>query len=54
MHAGYTHFLKDIKLRIRTAQYDALKLVNKELILLYWDIGGKIVDNQKNMDGGKR
>jgi len=50
---GYNHFLKDIKQRIRTAQYEALKSVNKELILLYWDIGGKIVDNQKKHRWGK-
>jgi len=49
----YNHFLKDIKQRIRTAQYEALKSVNKELILLYWDIGSKIVENQKNNGWGK-
>lgn len=38
----YQSFLKDIKERILKAQYDALKAVNKELILLYWDIGKKL------------
>jgi len=51
--AGYNHFLKDIKQRIQAARYEALKSVNKELILLYWDIGGKIVDNQKKHRWGK-
>ncbi|MCL1969834.1 MAG: PDDEXK nuclease domain-containing protein [Bacteroidetes bacterium] len=51
--AEYNHFLKDIKQRIRTAQYEALKSVNKEMILLYWDIGGKIVANQKKHGWGK-
>jgi len=51
--SGYNTFLKDIKHRIRTAQYEALKAVNKEMILLYWDIGGKIVDNQKKHGWGK-
>jgi predicted nuclease of restriction endonuclease-like (RecB) superfamily len=50
---GYGSFLKEIKQRIRTAQYEALKAVNKELILLYWDIGSKIVDNQKKHGWGK-
>jgi len=50
---GYNHFLKEIKRRIRTAQYVALKAVNKEMILLYWDIGGTIVDNQKKHGWGK-
>jgi hypothetical protein len=51
--SGYNHFLKEIKQRIRTAQYEALKSVNKELILLYWDIGGKIVENQKKHGWGE-
>ena len=50
---GYKSFLTDIKQRIRTVQYEALKSVNKELILLYWDIGSKIVDNQKRHGWGK-
>jgi hypothetical protein len=49
----YNHFLKDIKQRILNAQYEALKSVNIELILLYWDIGSKIVDNQKKHGWGK-
>jgi predicted nuclease of restriction endonuclease-like (RecB) superfamily len=53
IYTGYNHFLKDIKQRIRTAQYEALKSVNKELILLYWDIGNKILDNQKKHGWGK-
>jgi predicted nuclease of restriction endonuclease-like (RecB) superfamily len=51
--SGYNNFLKEIKQRIRIAQYEALKAVNKELILLYWDIGSKIVDNQKKHGWGK-
>ena len=43
---GYLDFLLDIKNRIREAQYSALKTVNKELIKLYWDIGGEIVEKQ--------
>jgi len=51
--AGYSTFFKDIKQRIKTAQYEALKLVNKEMILLYWDIGSKIVCSQKKHGWGK-
>jgi len=43
----YTVLLSDIKQRIRTAQYEALKTVNKELISLYWDIGRMIVERQE-------
>lgn len=49
----YLTLLKDLKNRIRKAQYDALKVVNKEMINLYWDIGKKIVDQQKENGWGK-
>jgi predicted nuclease of restriction endonuclease-like (RecB) superfamily len=42
----YAAQLTDIKERIRSAQYAALKAVNKELIGLYWDIGRMIVERQ--------
>ena len=49
----YLSFLKEVKDRIRSAQYEALKKVNKELIGLYWDIGKMIVDQQKKHGWGK-
>ena len=49
----YTVLLSDIKQRIRTAQYEALKTVNKELISLYWDIGRMIVERQEGRTWGK-
>jgi hypothetical protein len=36
----------EVKERIRSAQYEALKAVNKELVGLYWDIGRMIVERQ--------
>ncbi|MEW5813928.1 MAG: PDDEXK nuclease domain-containing protein [Spirochaetota bacterium] len=51
--AGYPKLLKDIKERIRSAQYTALKAVNKELIALYWDIGRVIIERQKDEAWGK-
>lgn len=50
---NYSEFFKEIKQRIRSAQYEALKTVNKELIQLYWDIGKKIVDSQEKHGWGK-
>jgi predicted nuclease of restriction endonuclease-like (RecB) superfamily len=50
---NYADFLGEIKERIRHAQYDALKAVNKELIALYWDIGKMIVERQKQYGWGK-
>ncbi len=49
----YKNFFIEIKERIRQAQYDALKIVNKQLILLYWDIGKLIVDKQETLGWGK-
>jgi predicted nuclease of restriction endonuclease-like (RecB) superfamily len=50
---NYSEFLREIKSRIRQAQYDALRAVNRELIALYWDIGKMIVQRQKQYGWGK-
>lgn len=49
----YPRLLAEIKERIRSAQYDALKAINKELVGLYWDIGRMIVERQENAGWGK-
>ena len=49
----YRIFLTDLKNRIRKAQYEALKTVNKKLINLYWDIGKMIADRQEKLKWGK-
>jgi len=49
----YTALLKEVKERVRAAQYAALRAVNKELIGLYWDIGGMIVGQQEGRSWGK-
>ena len=51
--AEYKNFFIEIKERIRQAQYDALKSVNKQLIELYWDIGKMIVEKQESLGWGK-
>jgi predicted nuclease of restriction endonuclease-like (RecB) superfamily len=43
-----------VKERVRAAQIKAAISANRELILLYWDIGRAIVDAQKNKGYGKR
>lgn len=50
---GYSNLLGEIKERIRSAQYAALRAVNKELIELYWDIGRMIVERQKTERWGR-
>ncbi len=50
---SYGVLLTEIKARVRSAQYSALKAVNKELIGLYWDIGRIIEERQKGGTWGK-
>ncbi|KAF3885819.1 MULTISPECIES: PDDEXK nuclease domain-containing protein [Nostocales] len=49
----YKNLLIEVKQRIRSAQYEALKAVNKELIALYWDIGKMIITRQQGASWGK-
>jgi predicted nuclease of restriction endonuclease-like (RecB) superfamily len=49
----YAALLGAVKQRIRSAQYEALKAVNKELIALYGDIGRMIVERQQGDTWGK-
>lgn len=49
----YPLLLTEIKERIRSAQYEALKAVNKELVGLYWDIGRMIIERQNEAGWGK-
>jgi predicted nuclease of restriction endonuclease-like (RecB) superfamily len=53
LHDDYAALLAEVKERIRSAQYEALKAVNKELVTLYWDIGKLIVERQDREGWGK-
>lgn len=48
----YVRLLSEVKDRIRSAQYEALKAVNKELVGMYWDIGRMIVERQTDARHG--
>ena len=50
--AEYLSFKEEITKRIRSAQYEALKAVNKEMITLYWEIGRRITEQQKALGWG--
>lgn len=50
--ADYAEFLSGLKHRIRDAHITATRAVNRELILLYWDIGRAIVEKQQSADWG--
>lgn len=49
---GYSEFLKDLKSRILQAQRRAILSVNRELVLLYWDIGRDILKRQSELGWG--
>lgn len=49
----YLDFKNEITKRIRSAQYEALKAVNKEMIALYWEIGRRITEQQKALGWGR-
>lgn len=49
---GYPVFLADLKTRIQQARLTAGRAVNRELILLYWDIGHAIVERQRTAGWG--
>ncbi len=52
-NAAYQQFVAEVKERIRQAQYQALKAVNKEQIRLYWELGRLIVERQQAHGWGK-
>ena len=51
--SDYIKVLNEIKTRVRAAQYEALKAVNRQQIDLYWDIGRIIVKQQQGKRWGK-
>ena len=51
---GYAEFLADLKERIRTARLKAALSANKELIILYWEIGRSILKRQRDEGWGSK
>lgn len=49
---GYSHFLKDLKTRIKAAQVRAVLSVNHEMTGVYWYVGKSIVYRQQNSGWG--
>lgn len=52
--AGYPELLENLKNRIRSAQVKAVVAVNRELLLLYWDIGRAILERQRQEGWGAK
>jgi predicted nuclease of restriction endonuclease-like (RecB) superfamily len=51
---GYADLLADLKQRIRTAQIKASVAVNREMLLLYWDLGHSILKRQDAQGWGAK
>lgn len=50
----YTEFLESLKKRVATARYQATRMVNRELILLYHHLGTEILKRQKENGWGTK
>lgn len=49
----YRQFIEDLKERVTSARISAARAANRELILLYWDIGEAIVEKQRVLKWGE-
>ncbi|MEF8716212.1 MAG: PDDEXK nuclease domain-containing protein [Candidatus Accumulibacter necessarius] len=52
--SGYADWLAELKTRIHTAQQRAALAVNRELVLLYWQIGHDILERQAKQGWGAK
>ncbi len=49
----YRRFIENLKTRVISARISAARAVNRDLILLYWDIGRGIVEKQRLLGWGE-
>jgi len=49
----YRQFIEDLKARVTAARISAARSVNRDLILLYWDIGRGILERQRTLGWGE-
>lgn len=52
--SGYSKFITSLKAKIRSAQLKASVSVNREMLLLYWEIGKDIVERQEKCGWGTK
>lgn len=53
LSTDYRQFVTELKSRIASARLSAARHVNRELVMLYWDIGQGIVEKQKELSWGE-
>src|SRR5690554_5667752 len=51
-HKDYQSLFASVKAKIQNSQMKAALAVNSELLLLYWDLGEMILDQQKSAAWG--
>ena len=51
--SGYAELLAEIKTQVQTSQITAVRVVNRQLTELYWEIGKSIVQRQEAEGWGK-
>lgn len=54
MSAGYAPWLADLKLRIGQERLQVVLASNTAMVLLYWDIGSRILKKQSDQGWGSR
>lgn len=52
-HLNYPEWFADWKKRIQSAQIKAALHVNREMLLLYWELGRDIAEKQQNASWGE-
>jgi predicted nuclease of restriction endonuclease-like (RecB) superfamily len=52
--AGYLELLSGLKERVRTARLQAAIAVNRDLVLLYWEIGRQVLERQQHEGWGAK
>ena len=51
---GYREFISDLKRRVRTTQFRAVRAANTEVLRLYWSVGRSILDRQRDQGWGAK
>jgi len=51
---GYPQLLEQLKTQVRQARIRASRVVNTELLTLYWDLGRAILDRQETEGWGTK
>lgn len=54
LEPDYVNFINNLKQRVKSARLTACLAINKELVLLYWQIGRSIIEKQQTSQWGSK